>query len=139
MAANFPLKEKKFQPDLDLWIFQADEGLASQMMTEKEFCFELQYGHMTDGCAQAVAQHIKEAAACGGEIEVWNVWLCADEDEPDVEYWEVAADQISAKDVVELHNCPSEVPQTIHISPAQYNNADPFYERFTQYCMIVRG
>ena len=158
ITADFPLSERDFQrpevirieiegtlallkteeTDPDFCVFRADEGLAEQVFTEKEFCYVLQYGKLSERCSAEIIQYIKENIRPGGEFELWNVWLGGDEDETSVEYWEVPVDELTTADIEEFDSCKPWNAEYINLEPWQEEYQEPYIERFTQYCMILK-
>ena len=158
MAADFPLTERKYQrpqnitimteggfliaetdeQDTDFMVQRTSEGLFNQVLTEKEYGYELWFDKLSDKGKNELIEYIKENLCQGGEIEFWNAWLGGDEEETDVEYWEVPVDKLTADDIEEFENS-GPFFENISLEPWAGEYEELFIERFTQYCMIVKG
>lgn len=158
IAADHPLEEREYQrpqsiiietyddnvivksseDDPDFMVQEADEGLTGQVLTQKKYCFELCYDKLSLRGRCELAEYINSNFLPGDELELWSVWLGGDEDETSVEYWEVPADKLSEADIEEWDSCRPWIPEYIDLKSFE-GQPEQYIERFTQYCMIIKG
>ena len=157
MAADFPLEERDYQrpqtiwieaeggfmvvktdePDPDFMVQKAHEDLIEQVLTEKEFGYELWFDKLSDRGRSELKDYIKGNIRPGGEIEMWSTWLGHDGDEIRVEYWEVPLDEFSEADIEEWDSCRPWLPEYIELKQCE-GQPEQWIERLTQYCMIIK-
>lgn len=158
IAADHPLEEREYQrpqsiiietyddnvivksseDDPDFMVQEADEGLTGHVLTQKKYCFELCYDKLSLRGRCELAEYINSNFLPGDELELWSVWLGGDEDETSVEYWEVPADKLSETDIEEWDSCRPWIPEYIDLKSFE-GQPEQCIERFTQYCMIIKG
>ena len=158
IAADHPLAERAYQrpqtirietdgdnvivktdeADPDFMVQAADEGLSGQVLTQKEYCFELCYDKLSLRGRCELAEYIKANLLPGSELELWSTWLGGDEEETVAEYWEVPADDFSEADIEEWDSCRPWMPEYIALKPCE-DQPEQWIERYTQYCMIIKA
>ena len=129
---------KADEADPDFMVRKADEGLCGQVLTRKEYCFELCYDKLSLRGRCELADYIKANLMPGSELELWSTWLGADQEETVAEYWKVSADVFSEADIEEWDSCRPWMPEYRDL-PACEDQPQQWIERYTQYCMIIKG
>ena len=158
IAADFPLPERDYQrpqsiiietegdkvivkaseDDPDFMVQKAHESLIEQVLTEKEFGYELCYDKLSLRGMRELAEYIKANLPPASELELWSTWLGHDGDETRVEYWEVPLDKFSEADIEEWDSCRPWMPEYIELKSYE-GQQEQWIERLTQYCMIIKG
>ena len=89
-----------FDDDFNIWIPDGGE----QLKSSKKYFAILQWGRLTEGRAGNIIKYISESLENTDEIELWHIWLGAEDQYHKLKSTTISIDHLSPQHIIQLEN-----------------------------------